>query len=49
VLVTYIDTFQEDRLCLKKFGEDYERYRERVPRINFVIGIVRLLLVNQDQ
>ena len=49
VVVTYVDSFEEDRSCLKKFGEDYERYRERVPRLNFVTGIVRLLLGNQDQ
>ena len=44
VLISYIDTFGEETSCIAKFGEDYERYMERVPRVNFVLGIVRWLL-----
>jgi len=32
----------EENLILK-FGDDYKRYMERVPSMNFVLGIVRLL------
>ena len=32
----------EEHLILK-FGDDYKRYMERVPRINFLLGIIRLL------
>ena len=28
---------------IAKFGEDYTRYMEKVPRINLVLGIIRLL------
>lgn len=28
---------------LEKFGDDYRRYMERVPRIDFVVGIIRSL------
>ena len=28
---------------IRKFGDDYKRYMERVPRMNFVVGIIRLL------
>jgi len=28
---------------IAKFGDDYKRYMERVPRINFISGIIRLL------
>ena len=28
---------------LVKFGDDYKRYMERVPRMNFILGILRLL------
>jgi protein-S-isoprenylcysteine O-methyltransferase Ste14 len=44
VLVSYLDTFEEDASCIEKFGEEYERYRERVPSVNFVYGIARLIL-----
>jgi len=32
----------EEHLILK-FGDDYKRYMERVPRMNFLLGIIRLL------
>lgn len=44
VITLYSDTFEEEVACLENFGEEYERYRERVPRVNFVTGIVRVLL-----
>jgi protein-S-isoprenylcysteine O-methyltransferase Ste14 len=28
---------------LVKFGDDYEHYMQRVPRMNFLLGIIRLL------
>ncbi len=33
---------QEERLLIK-FGVDYKRYMQKVPRMNFIVGIVRLL------
>jgi protein-S-isoprenylcysteine O-methyltransferase Ste14 len=34
---------QEDRANIEKFGDDYHSYMQRVPRLNLVVGIVRLL------
>jgi protein-S-isoprenylcysteine O-methyltransferase Ste14 len=34
---------QADQANLAKFGDDYKRYMQRVPRLNFVLGIIRLL------
>jgi protein-S-isoprenylcysteine O-methyltransferase Ste14 len=34
---------QADHANLEKFGDDYKRYMQRVPRLNFVVGIIRLL------
>lgn len=40
----YIDTFNADENCIEKFGKEYTRYMQRVPRVNFVTGLLRLLL-----
>jgi protein-S-isoprenylcysteine O-methyltransferase Ste14 len=34
---------EEDQRLIEKFGDDYVSYMERVPRMNFVLGLVRLL------
>jgi protein-S-isoprenylcysteine O-methyltransferase Ste14 len=41
----YLDMRQADRDCLEKFGDEYRRYMQRVPRANFVLGIFRLIKV----
>jgi protein-S-isoprenylcysteine O-methyltransferase Ste14 len=43
-ILIYIDTFNADEDCVQKFGQQYEHYMRRVPRVNFVTGIVRLLV-----
>jgi protein-S-isoprenylcysteine O-methyltransferase Ste14 len=40
----YIDTFRADEACVEKFGEEYVQYMQRVPRVNFVAGLWRLLV-----
>jgi len=39
----YRDVLREEQMSVKKFGDDYKRYMQKVPRINFVLGIIRLL------
>jgi protein-S-isoprenylcysteine O-methyltransferase Ste14 len=41
--LVYLDTLKTDRSCIEKFGQDYERYMETVPRVNVLLGTVRLL------
>jgi protein-S-isoprenylcysteine O-methyltransferase Ste14 len=41
--LSYAATFQEERTLREKFGQAYEDYQSRVPRVNFVLGILRLL------
>jgi protein-S-isoprenylcysteine O-methyltransferase Ste14 len=41
ILLFYIHAVKEEKGLLAKFGEDYGRYMERVPRFNFVSGAVR--------
>jgi protein-S-isoprenylcysteine O-methyltransferase Ste14 len=44
IVLLYLDTFNADAACIEKFGEEYVHYMQRVPRVNFVAGILRLLL-----
>jgi len=39
----YRDVLREEQMSVEKFGDDYKRYMERVPKMNFLIGILRLL------
>ena len=41
--LAYLDLLKADRRCVTKFGDAYRRYMERVPRVNFVSGIIRLI------
>jgi protein-S-isoprenylcysteine O-methyltransferase Ste14 len=39
----YITTYDADKDCVSKFGEEYEEYMTRVPRINIITGLLRRL------
>ena len=39
--LTYIDLIREDKACVERFGDDYIAYMKKVPRANFLLGIVR--------
>jgi protein-S-isoprenylcysteine O-methyltransferase Ste14 len=41
--LTYIDLIKADKDATQKFGDEYRAYMERVPRANFLLGILRLL------
>jgi len=43
MVLVYADTFKSDQYCIEKFGDAYRRYIERVPRVNFVAGVIRLI------
>ena len=43
VPLTYIDLIRADKDAIEKFGDDYKRYMQRVPRLNLLLGIIRLL------
>lgn len=43
VVTFYLHTLEEERDCLRRFGEAYARYMERVPRFNVVVGAWRAL------
>ncbi len=39
--LTYIDLIKADKDAIEKFGDDYKAYMTRVPRANFLLGIIR--------
>lgn len=42
-VVIYLSCREEDKYLIEKFGDDYKDYMQRVPRMNFLLGIMRLL------
>ena len=49
IVINYVDTFNEEVSNIVKFGDEYREYMQRVPRLNFLLGIVRLLLRKTDR
>lgn len=43
VIIFYIGGVEGDRCGVKKFGKEYQDYIKKVPRFNFVLGILRKL------
>ena len=43
IIIFYIGGVEGDRGGVKKFGEEYQAYIKKVPRFNFVLGIIRKL------
>jgi len=39
----YLIIISGDQQNIEKFGDDYKRYMEKVPRMNFSVGVIRLL------
>lgn len=37
----YYSMIAEERINIEKFGEDYKRYMEKVPRMNLLLGIIK--------
>ena len=40
---SYLEVVEEEKGLMVKFGDDYKRYMQRVPRMNLLLGIIRLL------
>jgi protein-S-isoprenylcysteine O-methyltransferase Ste14 len=38
---TYIDLIRADKDAIEKFGDSYNKYAKKVPRANFLLGIIR--------
>ena len=42
ITLTYIDLIKADKDAIEKFGDVYKQYMQKVPRANFLLGIIRL-------
>ncbi len=38
-----LNIFEEEKENLQKFGDAYRSYQEEVPRLNFLLGLFRLI------
>lgn len=43
MILAHLDTYKLDQELIGKFGDAYSRYIERVPRVNFILGIIRFV------
>ena len=43
MVCVYLISRQEDQRLVKKFGGDYKRYIQNVPRMNLLVGVIRLV------
>jgi len=43
MVCVYLISRQEDQHLIEKFGDDYKDYMNKVPRINLLVGIMRLI------
>ena len=42
-ILFFLQALQEEEYCSRQLGAEYEAYAERVPRFNFVLGLIRHL------
>lgn len=42
-IMYFWSTFNEEEKNLEKFGDEYRLYQQRVPRLNFLLGIYRVI------
>jgi protein-S-isoprenylcysteine O-methyltransferase Ste14 len=48
IIVYYVDTYEEEASSIEKFGEQYIQYMKKVPRVNFLLGILRFVQAKQQ-
>jgi len=42
-VLIWLDIQAADQECVEKFGDEYRRYMQRVPQVNFILGTIRLI------
>ncbi|MCK4477722.1 isoprenylcysteine carboxylmethyltransferase family protein [Candidatus Bathyarchaeota archaeon] len=49
IVYAYVSMRKEEQSNIEKFGDAYKRYMQKVPRMNFVLGFIRLLRRRKEQ
>lgn len=49
IVIFYKDIIEADKSGVEKFGDDYIRYMQRVPRMNFFAGIICLIRYRKSE
>jgi protein-S-isoprenylcysteine O-methyltransferase Ste14 len=49
MVLNYLIALKADQELTEKFGEDYKRYMQKVPRMSFLLGLVRLLRRRKEE
>ena len=48
-ILIYVDIHSADREGIEKFGDEYRQYMQRVPQVNFLLGVIRLMNVYKNR
>lgn len=48
-VIYYLNTYDEEKGCIEKFGDKYKQYMQTVPRMNFVIGMIRAIRRSREE
>jgi len=43
VAILYWSTIEEEKQLVEQFGDGYRSYMQKVPRVNLILGIIRIL------
>ena len=47
MILIYLDIQAADQEGIDKFGDEYHRYMQKVPQMNFLLGIIRVIQTRQ--
>ncbi len=47
IILTYQWTYVEDKKLIDKFGENYIKYKSKVPRLNPILGIIKYIILKK--
>ena len=46
--LTYYGILIQDKILVRKFKEDYVKYMEKVPKTNFLLGIIKIIFKKKE-